>query len=651
MKTGKWICYAGDFEIMLAEKVMTRRYQRDFPIGPFWRVDSPWHNVKFYKKFTLSRPTTLYFSYEGRISVFFYGINRFCYEFDGTVSLPAGDYEMEVWVYNKEGLPCLKIDSDELVTDETFLAANNHFQLKKCFVCPCGDLTPNTYALPLKLVAGYTLRAENGVKFYDLQRMVFVFTTVKGKGKFRLFFGETIGEIMDENHCEQVEFFDLGKGGAHRSETSKAFRYLRVCGDAESICFEEEYEPEPVPVKFQSEDKLLEKIFDVAKYTFTLCSKEFYLDGIKRDRWLWGGDAYQAHKIEDYFRFDTEKMKRCIIALFGKPPVVTYINHIMDYTLYTIISVWEYYLKTKDRAFVEYIEPMMTEHMRFVLSRTNEDGFLYKQKNDWVFVDWGLADTDGEQSFEQILLHIALSAAADVYELLGKNGAPFRRKAAALKDKIEEVFWDEKRGVYRYSRVNGAVPQKASVHANAFAVLYGFAEGEKIDRIKKAILSGDAEISITPYMQMYNYACLFESGEGAQADRKIRDYWGGMVELGVSTFWETFTVGETVEQSAAMYGRPFGRSHCHIWGSGPLYLIPRYYFGVRSVNFGEEFIVEPNLSLLKNCKITLPLKRGTLQIEICGKTVSVGATELGGTLKLNGNEYKILRGETIHVES
>ena len=179
-------------------------------------------------------------------------------------------------------------------------------------------------------------------------------------------------------------------------------------------------------------------------------------------------------------------------------------------------------------------------------------------------MDWGLADTDGEQSFEQILLHIALSAAADVYELLGKNGAPFRRKAAALKDKIEEVFWDEKRGVYRYSRVNGAVPQKASVHANAFAVLYGFAEGEKIDRIKKAILSGDAEISITPYMQMYNYACLFESGEGAQADRKIRDYWGGMVELGVSTFWETFTVGETVEQSAAMYGRPFGRSHCHI---------------------------------------------------------------------------------------
>lgn len=650
MKTGKWICYPGDFEIMLAEKVNMRRYQRDFPIGPFWRVDSPWHNVKFYKKYTLPRETTLYFRYEGRISVFFYKIDRYSYDFDGTITLPAGDYEMEIWVYNKEGLPCFRIDSDSLVTDETFLAANNQFQLKPCFACPCGDLTPNTYALPLKPVTGYVLQEENGVKFYDMQRMVFVFTTVKGKGKCRLFFGETVGEIMDEKHCEQVEFFDLGNCGAHRSETSKAFRYLRLTGECEEISFEEEYEPEPVVTRFESEDKELEKIFSVALYTFALCSKEFYLDGIKRDRWLWGGDAYQAYKTADYYRSDTEKMKRCIIALFGKSPVVTYINHIMDYTLYTIISVWEYYLKTKDVAFLSYIEPIMTEHIDFVLSRTDRDGFLYKQKNDWVFVDWGLSDTDGEQSFEQILLYVALSSAAEVYGVLGNDGAPFRRRAAALKEKINEVFWDEERGVYRYSRVEGKVAEKASVHANAFAVLYRFAEEEKIARIKKAIVGETVETSITPYMQMYNLACLFESGESAVADKKIRAYWGGMADLGVSTFWETYVPGETVETSAAMYGRPFGRSHCHIWGSGPLYLIPRYYFGVQSVNFGEEFVAEPNLSLLKNCRITLPLKRGALHIEIGEKTVFIRSSEIGGTLKLNGKTYVIGKGEELYVD-
>ena len=51
---GKWICYKGDWEIYLAEKVQTRRFQRDFPIAPFWRVDSPYHNVRFTHTFTLN---------------------------------------------------------------------------------------------------------------------------------------------------------------------------------------------------------------------------------------------------------------------------------------------------------------------------------------------------------------------------------------------------------------------------------------------------------------------------------------------------------------------------------------------------------------------------------------------------------------------
>lgn len=649
MKTGKWICYPGDFEIMLAEKVMTRRYQRDFPIGPFWRMDSPWHNVKFYKEFHLEKPDVLHFFYEGRISVYFYGIDRYSYEFDGTISLPAGDYKMEIWVYNKTGLPCLRIDGDGLVTDETFSAAYNQFQLKPCFVCPC-DVPPNEYALPRRAAGEFSPAVKNGETYFDLGRMAFVFLTVKGKGKYRLYFGETLGEIFDEEHCEQVEFFDLGEGGEHTSETSKAFRYLRVLGAPAELSAEEEYLPAPAIVRFESEDKELEEIFSVALNTFTLCKKEFYLDGIKRDRWLWGGDAYQAYKIEDYFCFDTDMMKRCIIALFGKSPVCTYINHIMDYTLYTILSVWEYYLKTGDEAFVRYIEPILSEHLAFVLSRTNEDGFLYKQEHDWVFVDWGLSDTDGEQSFEQILLHIVLTAVSRLYALLKKDASHIDLRAEKLKKKINEVFWDEKRGLYLYSRVNGAVPKKATVHANAFAVLYGFAEGKKAERIKRAILSGEAEPSITPYMQMYSFAGLFECGAAERADAELRAYWGGMVKLGVSTFWETYTPGESVEDSAPMYGRPFGRSHCHIWGSGPLYLIPRYYFGVTSENFGQSFTVKPNLSLLKSdCSIVLPLKRGTLEIKISKDGVRVSSSELGGRLVLGEKEYLVKKGEPLYV--
>ena len=68
------------------------------------------------------------------------------------------------------------------------------------------------------------------------------------------------------------------------------------------------------------------------------------------------------------------------------------------------------------------------------------------------------------------------------------------------------------------------------------------------------------------------------------------------------------------------------------------------------MNFGEEFVAEPNLSLLKNCRITLPLKRGALHIEIGEKTVFIRSSEIGGTLKLNGKTYVIGKGEELYVD-
>ena len=50
-KKAKWIWYPGDYEIVLSERVQTRRYQRDFSIVPFWKMDAPWRNVRFHKKF------------------------------------------------------------------------------------------------------------------------------------------------------------------------------------------------------------------------------------------------------------------------------------------------------------------------------------------------------------------------------------------------------------------------------------------------------------------------------------------------------------------------------------------------------------------------------------------------------------------------
>lgn len=103
---------------------------------------------------------------------------------------------------------------------------------------------------------------------------------------------------------------------------------------------------------FRCSDEELNHIWDVAAYTMDLTTREFFMDGIKRDRWTWSGDAIQSYLMNYYLRFDTECVKRTIRQLRGKDPVTAHVNTIMDYTFYWFKSIYDYYLYTADIAFV-----------------------------------------------------------------------------------------------------------------------------------------------------------------------------------------------------------------------------------------------------------------------------------------------------------
>ena len=45
----------------------------------------------------------------------------------------------------------------------------------------------------------------------------------------------------------------------------------------------------------------------VSEETFKLCSDLFFIDGIKRNRWIWSGDAYQSFMINQYLFSLTRK--------------------------------------------------------------------------------------------------------------------------------------------------------------------------------------------------------------------------------------------------------------------------------------------------------------------------------------------------------
>lgn len=650
---GKWICYKGDWEIYLAEKVQARRFQRDFPIAPFWRVDSPYHNVRFTHTFTLKADDTLKIESEGRISVAIAKPDpyTFVYGFDGTLSLKAGEYELEIWVYNESGLPALKVSGNEIISDETWQSGFNQFMMCGCGVCDCGEFSPSEYRLPVREIFPISESDCDGGKIYDFGKMVMAYPTFTRceSADFRCYFGETKAEAMSDNDCEQIDFFTPENGG-HATPRTQAFQFMRVITSSPySLSVYEEYDDAPIVFSFHAADELTEKIAEISRYTFSLCSREFYLDGIKRDRWIWAGDAYLGAKIDYYTAFDCAKIKRTVIALLGKSPVVTYINHIMDYTPYTFLTVKDYYEHTGDIAFLRQIFPMLCEHLRFVLSRRNESGFLYKQENDWVHVDWNDdLNTDGEVCFEQILLWAMCKAYIMISAAIGEKTDECEKIADALKTEINKVFWDEKRGVYRHSRINGKVGEGVTAYANVFALLTGFADNNKKCKIINALKS-DTDIPpiTTPYMQAFLLSCLCEAGEFECVRESLRAYFGNMAQTGTSTFWETYKIGEKKESATDMYGRPFGRSQCHIWGAGAILIIGKYFYGLNNdTEFGERFVLQPYLPAIENASATLPLKHGKITVSYYGNTFSVRAEGQSGELRLCGVSHELTAGKT-----
>jgi hypothetical protein len=79
-----------------------------------------------------------------------------------------------------------------------------------------------------------------------------------------------------------------------------------------------------------------------------------------------------------------------------------------------------------------------------------------------------------------------------------------------------------------------------------------------------------------PFGALHMIEGMFRHGEAAAALRFIRDYWGGMLGRGATTFWDDFSLAWG---PGAVPGR--NTSLCHGWAAGPTYCLPARVLGVR----------------------------------------------------------------------
>lgn len=699
MKTNKatWIWYPGDYEIWLGNKMNNRRTERGAFFPPFWKQDSHYVTVEFSHHLDLAADEEVEIVAEGRYNVKLDG--KLLFGMPHHLTIPAGQHSLNIKVWNQSTPPALWVQGKTFCTDGSWQVTNedkewidesgkasdtsvSEYMDAGCWDVTCWDFHdkcafPSQFALTQENIKPKETKQVKDGTLYDFGCETFGYPVIEepaGNGTLRAYYGESEEEALSTDRCETLDVFTIEETGDVIDEStrdalplcpgakcsyvatgSKALRYVYVVAAEGAHCkgvsLQYEYMPEEVRASFRCNDEQINRMWQVGERTLHLTTREFFIDGIKRDRWTWSGDAYQSYLMNYYLYFDSACVRRTTWQLRGKDPVTAHVNTIMDYTFYWFLGIYDYYMYTGDRHFVEQIYPRMQSLMAYCLSRAGGQGMMEGLAGDWVFVDWSPQPMDkhGFLAFEQVLFCKSLETMALCARLVenSHDEEEYYRLYSSLRKKLMPTFWDETRHALIHNVVDGKRSKEVTRYANMFAIFFDYLnEKQKQEVAKHVIHNGNVMPITTPYMQFYELEALCSLGNQSEVLTRMKEYWGGMLAHGATSFWEAYDPSVDAEglrpmaDHLAMYGRPYGKSLCHAWGASPVYLLGKYFLGVKPVKPGyEEFEIKPELGGLEFMEGTVPTPHGEIKVYMDHATIRVKATEGAGYLHFHSQGH------------
>jgi len=148
----------------------------------------------------------------------------------------------------------------------------------------------------------------------------------------------------------------------------------------------------------------------------------------------------------------------------------------------------------------------------------------------------------------------------------------------------------------------------------------------------RTCLLADGAHRLSTFYGYYVLEALAQLGCYEEAMQVMSTYWGGMLDLGATSFWEHFDLDwaknatriDELPQADkhdlhAEYGDHcyVGHRHslCHGWAAGPTAWLSRYVLGIQPLKPGCKVIsVQPHLGKLEWAKGTFPTPRGPVNV-------------------------------------
>lgn len=513
------------------------------------------------------------------------------------------------------------------------------------------DLTERVrdYLLPKRIVcfnecenAGFLLNATDKQIFLDSVE----YCSLKKGGYIVLDFGKELHggiRILNGRACTDIRirfgeslseaFSDVGKDGACNDHAARdfrvtvptlsdteyaqtGFRFVRIdnVGDGELklaavyACY---LRLKNLPVgTFECDDDRVNEIYRTAARTLYLCMQNRLWDGIKRDRLVWIGDMHPETKGIFCLYGVHPFIELGIKETAEHTPIEKWMNGIPSYSFWwlAILSDYEFYCDKWDFAQtqLDYAEKLIKKIGVCVKENGNID--YGEGGNMNTFLNWETAEESSLECAHRGLLLWSLKKYVDMLKNHGKKSVD----AENIINRLEK---------------------NASFDGTSKAVAAIYALGYGVTKEVKEILSKDGVNGYSTFMSYYIAQADKQSTNGETALNNLKNFYGGMLDRGATSFWESFEpdwlknsgrIDELPKEGEKDLHSAFGKhcyrgfrlSLCHGWSCGPVQFLTENALGVKFVEAGGKKIkIQPDLMGLKHVKGAVPTAYGLVYVE------------------------------------
>ncbi len=185
----------------------------------------------------------------------------------------------------------------------------------------------------------------------------------------------------------------------------------------------------------QSSDQLLKKIDEASIRTLQNCMQTVFEDGPKRDRRLWLGDLYLQALVNYYTFKNYELVKRCLYlfagmtkddgmiaaCLFTEPTPLMDDTFLLDYSLFFISTLLDYYKATNDMETLIELSPIALKQLEIAKKYMNEDNIICEEGPYHCFIDWN--GNLNKQCAMQAIYIYALKDGIEICRYINNNEA------------------------------------------------------------------------------------------------------------------------------------------------------------------------------------------------------------------------------------